>query len=145
MHIDSFSWRWYSGVFWSRMVRTLIRKRWYHLRVQSPFFCVCVWYILFLDRENITASPKFVCKYHSAFQPRFLSIVQMNVWLWNSDWVFAVALVNCFPCDLKFWTLRPSISRWFSPIRHFAKTGSAFRPVLQKEFGNRLCFSFRHV
>ena len=69
----------------------------------------------------------------------------MNVWLWNSDFVFVVALVNCFSYDLKFWILRPSISRWFSPIRHLAKTDSAFRTVFQKEFGSRPCFSFRHV
>ena len=33
----------------------------------------------------------------------------------------------------------------FSPIRHFVKTDSAFRRVLQKEFGSRPCFSYRHV
>ena len=41
--------------FWSRMVCTLARKRWYHLRVQSSFFCE--WCIFVLSRENIIASP----------------------------------------------------------------------------------------
>ena len=110
---------------------------------RAPFFCQ--WYLLLIERENITMSPKIVQTDHSAFQLRFLSIPSMNVWLWNSDAVFAVALVNCFSYGLKFWILRPSISKWFSPIRHFAKADSAFRTVLQKEFGSRPCFLFRHV
>ena len=110
---------------------------------RALFFCQ--WYILFLDRENINTSRKFAGTDHSAFQLRFLSIDHMYVWLWNSDSVFVVALVSCFSYDLKFWILRPSISRWFSPIRHFAKTGNAFRTVLQHECGSRPCFSFRHV
>ena len=50
--LQFFNWQFVS---WSRMVCTFARKRWYHLRVQSSLFCE--WYILFVSRENIIASP----------------------------------------------------------------------------------------
>ena len=95
------------------MVCTFTRKKWYHFRVQSSFFCQ--WYIPFLDRANITTSPKFVWTGNSAFQLWFLSIDHMNVWLWNSDSTFVVALVNCFSTWNSESCVRPSVNefhRW---------------------------------
>ena len=128
--------------FWSRMVCTLTRKRWYHLRVQSSFFYG--WYILFLGRDNIITSP--ICPSRPV---RFPTSIFVH---WSHECVtlefrlrFCCCLVNCFSYDLRFWVLRPSIFVAFHRLGILPESDFAFRAVVQKEFGSRLRFSFRHV